>query len=33
MISILPGVKLEDVVRKPVDNEQFLSKVKMTLAT
>jgi CheY-like chemotaxis protein len=33
MISILPGVKLDDVVKKPVDEEQFLYKVrKMTLA-
>jgi two-component system response regulator ChvI len=33
MISILPGVKLDDVVKKPVDEEEFLYKVrKMTLA-
>ena len=33
MISILPGVKLDDVVKKPVDEEQFLYKVRqMTLA-
>ena len=33
MISILPGVKLDDVVKKPVDKEQFLYKVrKMALA-
>jgi two-component system response regulator ChvI len=32
MVSILPDVKLDDIVRKPVDNEQFLGKVKMTLA-
>ena len=31
MISILPGVGLDDVIRKPVDIEQFLSKVKTTL--
>jgi DNA-binding response OmpR family regulator len=30
MISILPGVELDDIIRKPVDSEQFLSKVKMT---
>jgi DNA-binding response OmpR family regulator len=32
MVSILHDVKLDDVIRKPVDNEQFLHKVKMTLA-
>ena len=32
MISILPGVKLDDVVKKPVNQEQFLYKVKTTLA-
>jgi CheY-like chemotaxis protein len=32
MVSILPNVKLDDIVRKPIDNEQFLRKVKMTLA-
>jgi len=32
MVSILPDVKLDDIVRKPIDNEQFLRKVKMTLA-
>jgi two-component system, OmpR family, response regulator ChvI len=32
MVSILPDVKLDDIVRKPVDNEQFLRKVRMTLA-
>jgi two-component system response regulator ChvI len=32
MISILPGVKLDDIIKKPVEKEQFLYKVKMTLA-
>jgi CheY-like chemotaxis protein len=32
MVSILPGVGLDDIIRKPVDSEQFLSKVKMTFA-
>jgi two-component system, OmpR family, response regulator ChvI len=32
MVSILPDVKLDDIVSKPIDNEQFLRKVKMTLA-
>ena len=32
MVGILPDVKLDDIVRKPIDNEQFLHKVKMTLA-
>jgi CheY-like chemotaxis protein len=32
MVSILPDVKLDDIVRKPIDNEQFRRKVKMTLA-
>jgi CheY-like chemotaxis protein len=32
MVSILPDVKLDDIVRKPIDNEQFLRKVKMTLS-
>jgi two-component system, OmpR family, response regulator ChvI len=31
MISILPGVKLDDVVKKPVSQEQFLYKVKTTV--
>jgi two-component system, OmpR family, response regulator ChvI len=31
MISILPGIGLDDVIRKPVDIEQFLSKVKTAL--
>jgi CheY-like chemotaxis protein/class 3 adenylate cyclase len=31
MISILPGIRLNDVIRKPVDNDQFLSKVKIAL--
>ena len=31
MISILPGVGLDDVIRKPVDIEQFLFKVKTAL--
>jgi two-component system response regulator ChvI len=28
MVSILPGVKLEDVVQKPVEQKEFLYKVK-----
>ncbi|MFL6456722.1 MAG: hypothetical protein ACJ71G_07115 [Nitrososphaeraceae archaeon] len=32
MVSILPGIGIDDVIRKPVDSEQFLSKVKMTFA-
>jgi DNA-binding response OmpR family regulator len=28
MVSILPGVKSDDVVQKPVDQKQFLYKVK-----
>ena len=33
MVSILPNVKLgEDIVKKPVEKEEFLYKVKMTLA-
>jgi CheY-like chemotaxis protein/class 3 adenylate cyclase len=31
MVSILPGIGLEDVLKKPVDNKQFLSKVKAVL--
>ena len=31
MISILPSIGLNDVIRKPVDKEQFLSKVKIAL--
>jgi CheY-like chemotaxis protein len=31
MVSILPGTGLDDVTRKPVDNDQFLSKVKTAL--
>jgi CheY-like chemotaxis protein len=31
MVSILPGVKLEDVIRKPVDQKQFLYKIKAAL--
>jgi two-component system, OmpR family, response regulator ChvI len=32
MVSILPDVKFDDIVSKPIDNEQFLGKVKMALA-
>ena len=28
MVSVLPDMGLDDIIRKPVDNEQFLSKVK-----
>jgi CheY-like chemotaxis protein len=31
MISILPGIGIDDVIRKPVDIEQFLFKVKAAL--
>ncbi|MGB8033275.1 MAG: hypothetical protein WCF03_05585 [Nitrososphaeraceae archaeon] len=31
MVSILPGVKIEDVIRKPVNQDHFLNKVKATL--
>jgi DNA-binding response OmpR family regulator len=31
MVSILPGVELDDIIKKPVEKEQFLYKVKMTL--
>jgi CheY-like chemotaxis protein len=31
MVSILPGIGLDDVIKKPVDNDQFLSKVKIAL--
>jgi len=30
MVSILPAVKLDDIIRKPVDQKQFLYKVKTT---
>jgi CheY-like chemotaxis protein len=32
MVSILPGVKLDDVVQKPADRKEFLYKVKEALA-
>jgi hypothetical protein len=32
MVSILPGVELEDVIGKPVNQENFVNKVKATLA-
>ena len=32
MVSILSDVKFDDIVSKPIDNEQFLGKVKMALA-
>jgi CheY-like chemotaxis protein len=31
MVSILPGVKLDDVVQKPVEQKEFLYKVKAKL--
>jgi CheY-like chemotaxis protein len=31
LVSILPGVRVEDVIRKPVQKEQFLHKVKAAL--
>ena len=32
MVSILPGVKIEDIIQKPVNQEYFVNKVKATLA-
>jgi two-component system, OmpR family, response regulator ChvI len=32
MVSILPGVKLDDVVQKPVEQKEFVYKVKAALA-
>jgi two-component system, OmpR family, response regulator ChvI len=32
MVSVLPDIGLDDVIRKPVDNDQFLSKVKSAIA-
>ena len=32
MVSILPGVKIGDVIQKPVNQEHFLNKIKATLA-
>jgi two-component system, OmpR family, response regulator ChvI len=32
MVSILPGVKIEDVIQKPVNQEHCSNKVKATLA-
>ena len=32
MVSILPGVKIEDVIQKPVNQEHFLNKVKAIVA-
>jgi CheY-like chemotaxis protein len=32
MVSILPGIGVDDVVRKPVNEEQFLYKVKTAVA-
>jgi two-component system response regulator ChvI len=31
MVSILPGVKIEDVIQKPVNQEHFLNKVKAAI--
>ena len=31
MVSIIPGIGLNDVIRKPVDNDQFLSKVRSAI--
>jgi DNA-binding response OmpR family regulator len=31
MISILPGIGFDDIIRKPVDIEQLLFKVKTAL--
>jgi two-component system, OmpR family, response regulator ChvI len=31
MVSILPGVKIEDVIQKPVNQEYFVNNVKTTL--
>jgi two-component system response regulator ChvI len=32
MVSILPGMKIEDVIQKPVNQEYFVNNVKATLA-
>ena len=32
MVSILPGVRVEDVIQKPVNQEHFINKVKANLA-
>ena len=32
MVSILPGVKLEDVIQKPISQERFVNNVKAALA-
>jgi two-component system, OmpR family, response regulator ChvI len=32
MVSILPGVKIEDVIQKPVNQENFSNNVKAALA-
>jgi CheY-like chemotaxis protein len=32
MVSILPGVKIEDVIQKPVNQEHFLNKIKAIVA-
>jgi DNA-binding response OmpR family regulator len=32
MVSILPGVKIEDVIQKPVNQEHFSNKVKAAFA-
>jgi DNA-binding response OmpR family regulator len=31
MVSILPDVKLDDVIRKPVEQDRFLNKLKAVL--
>lgn len=31
MISVLSGMKLDDVIRKPVEQEHFLKKLKSAL--
>ncbi|MBV9667428.1 MAG: response regulator [Nitrososphaeraceae archaeon] len=31
MVSILPGVKIEDIIQKPVNQENFVNKIKATL--
>jgi CheY-like chemotaxis protein len=31
MVSILPGVKIEDIIQKPVNQEYFVNKIKATL--
>ncbi|MGB6532046.1 MAG: hypothetical protein WBF33_28395, partial [Candidatus Nitrosopolaris sp.] len=31
LVSVLPGVRSSDIIRKPVDKERFIERVKSTL--